>query len=38
MAVRVAGRGDLIVMKKFAIEQNDASRAKHEADLAKLMF
>lgn len=36
MAVRVAGRDDLIEMKRFAIAQNDASRAKHEEDLARL--
>ena len=37
MAVRVAGRDDLIAMKRFAIAQNDASREKHEADLARLL-
>ncbi|SFI39850.1 hypothetical protein [Bradyrhizobium sp. Gha] len=36
MAVRVACRDDLIAMKRFAIAQDDPSRAKHEADLARL--
>lgn len=36
IAVRVAGRDDLIAMKRFAIAQDDASRVKHEADLARL--
>jgi hypothetical protein len=37
MAVRVAGRDDLIEMKQFAIASADAHSAKHEADLARLM-
>lgn len=36
IAVRVAGRDDLIAMKRFAIAQDDANRPKHEADLARL--
>ncbi|MCA0451709.1 MAG: hypothetical protein LCH62_18370, partial [Proteobacteria bacterium] len=37
IAVRVAGRDDLIAMKRFAIAQNDANRKKHQSDLSCLL-